>query len=143
MRGSTTLVLLLGALIALGGCAIGTATNLPKTPGALPSRVGAMVISGIRVPVIPPQGLFWTHVQAPVRGVTGKPQGPKTGEATVHAISTPPLPGIPSIKLFSWGDASEDTAIANGGITDVTGVDYESRVILMFYRKFTLKVHGD
>lgn len=134
MRTTLTLALALGCLVTTVGCV-----------GMTPGRFGTAYVSGSRVAIMPPQGIIWTSVGAPLKlDASGKPQGSRVGEATARAIATPPIPGLaPSIPLFAWGDASEETAMADGGITDVTGVDYEGRVVLMIYRSLTVKVHGN
>jgi hypothetical protein len=134
MRTTLTLALALGCLVTSVGCT-----------GVTARQAGAAYIGGSRVAVIPPQGILWTSIGAPLKtDATGKPQGSKVGTATARAIATPPIPGIaPSIPLVAWGDASEEAAMADGGISDVTGVDYEGRVFLLMYRSLTVKVHGN
>lgn len=146
MQKTASMALAMGCLSLLTGCVSfhpGVLMGVVRTP----ARTLTATVSGNRIAVIPPQGAIWTNVRAPATaGVTGKPQGSRTGEATVSGIALPPLPirgmsgGTP---LFSWGDASEEAAMADGGITDVTGIDYEGRVILMIYRSLTLRVHGN
>jgi len=67
-------------------------------------------------------------------GVTNNAQsGGKKGRATATSI----------LGLVGIGDASVKTAAANGGITKVSRVDYESMQILGIYGTYTVVVSGD
>ena len=97
------------------------------------------------VPVIPPKGILYTKIKAPIwLGPTSF--GSRMGSATTRQIGLPPLP-VPGLTtgldLVAWGDASIQSAAAGAGITDVKHVDYESQVFLLFFRKFTIEVYGD
>ena len=55
-----------------------------------------------------------------------------------------PFPGLAlGLTLFSWGDASIETAARNGGVQKVEHVDYELEVFLSVYRRTTAEVYGD
>ena len=109
------------------------------------SDVPYRALARVSVPVIPPMGLLYTDVHAPLTlGATSF--GTKRGAAVSHQLGLPPLPfpGLTTgLDLFAWGDASEKAATANGGITTVRHVDYELRVVLWLYRTFTIDVYGD
>ncbi len=117
------------------GCVMG-----PPRPDA-PYRLA----SKAKTPVMPPPGLLYRKSKAPLSfGPTDF--GSKFGRATSTQIGLPPLPfpGLTAgLDLFAWGDASEKTAAANGGITNIKHTDYEMEVILMVFRRFTLEAHGD
>lgn len=121
------------ALLSLSACA----------PGS-PSRQAAFFVTRTKVAVIPPVGLLYTNITAPVAaGVSGKPIGSLVGRASSNSIAIPPNPfGIPAVGLFTWGDMSEKASAADGGITNVTHVDYEMTVFLMFFRRVTLITYG-
>lgn len=98
-----------------------------------------------KTPVAPPPGLIYTHYKAPLSAATGE-VGSRTGESTSHQIGLPPLPfpGLTTgLSLFSWGDASRESAVREGGISQVTQVDYDFTVVLMIYRRFRTEVHGN
>jgi hypothetical protein len=118
--------------------------SLPACAPGSPSRQAAFFVTRTKAAVIPPVGLVYSNVTAPIAaGVSGKPVGPLVGRASSNSIAIPPNPfGIPAVALFTWGDMSEKTAAANGGITNVTHADYEMQVILMFFRRVTLITYG-
>jgi hypothetical protein len=99
----------------------------------------------VRTAVIPPQGLLYSNVKAPLTaGETSF--GPKRGRATSHQIGLPPLPfpGLAmGLDLFGWGDSSKQSAAANGGLARVEHMDYELQVYLFVYRRFTTEAYGN
>ena len=101
-----------GLVLALGlaGCAL--------KPVSL-SRQGAFAVGRYTTAVIPPLGVLYSNVSAPAAAaVSGKGFGTKRGTATVHSIGLPPIPIgglIMGVNLFSWGDMSEERALADGG----------------------------
>jgi hypothetical protein len=113
--------------------------------GGSPGRMGAFMRSRTKAAVIPPIGILYTKTTAPVAaGVSGKPLGSRVGRSSVSSIGIPPNPfRIPPVALFSWGDMSEMTSAANGGITKVTHADYEMTVVLLFFRRVTLITYGE
>ena len=131
------------ALVAAGlllGCAgmNGASMNRPD--------LGTRAAAQLSAPIITPPGLLYTHTRAPV--TMGYPSrfGSRKGTATVQSIGVPPLP-LPGLgaglTLFSWGDASLETAARNGGVKQVEHVDYELEVFLFVYRRTTTEVYGD
>lgn len=124
----------------LGVAAFATACAGPG--GAVRPDAPFRMVAGYKAGVIPPLGIIYSNVKAPLATVPTT-LGPKTGQATVHHISTPPIPGImPSIAIVSWGDASEKAATADGGITRVDQVDYAFESYFWIYKKFTTEVTG-
>ena len=85
----------------------------------------------IGAPVVPPLGLVYTQIGAPL-SLKGQPGG-KRGESEVVAI----------LGLVSTGDASVRAAAKNGGITNVTHVDYEFQNVLGVYQRYTTVVYGN
>lgn len=67
----------------------------------------------------PATGLFYTGVawDGGVKGATG----PKRGEACATAV----------LGLFASGDASTEAAARNGGITNISGTDHRSTIVLL------------
>jgi len=125
--------------------AIALAGFLLVSCAATRSDVPYRLVSGVTAPVIPPLGLIYTNLHAPISlGPTSF--GTKRGTAVSHQIGLPPLP-YPGLvggpDLFAWGDASEKTAAANAGITKVQHADYSLLVVLWVYRRFTIEVYGD
>ena len=99
-----------------------------------------------RTPVIPPVGILYTHIEAPLSTAPPPQLGTRTGRATSHQIGLPPLPiaGLMTgIDLFAWGDASEEAARREGDLTQVHHTDYELTVYLLIYRQFTVVAHGE
>ncbi len=86
----------------------------------------------IGAPVVPPLGLLYTNMDAPIFGGAGD-VGSRRGEASVTAI----------LGLFSWGDGSVKAAAANGGISDVKRVDYHFTNVIGIYQHYTTVVHGN
>jgi len=131
----------IAAALALAGAAL-----VAVLPGcATRSDVLYRAIADVRAPVIPPQGLVYTHFRAPL-ALDSTGFGSKHGAAVSHQIGLPPLPFpwlYTGLDLFSWGDASQQTAAASGGITKVEHVDYDLMIVLMVYRRFTTEVYGD
>lgn len=133
MRSAIALAACLG-LAALTGCA-----------AASRSDTAYRALAKLHAPVIPPQGLFYTHLKAPI-SLEATDFGAKRGTATSEQIGLPPLPfyGLQTgLDLFAWSDASLQAAAAAGGITEVEHVDYELTVVLFFYRRFTIEVYGN
>ena len=86
-----------------------------------------------------PVGLIYHDVQAPPEGVPLTPANGtrtiiKTGRACAHGV----------LGLVAWGDASQQTAAQNGGITKVYAAD-ETRtgVLAIVYREYCTVVSGE
>lgn len=112
--------------------------------GGKANRLGIGRIAGYQSMVLPPPGLLYSDFKAPQRPAVGA-VGSKKGTATVHSIGIPPNPwtGLLGWSLFSWGDASAETAKQSGGISEISHVDYDFRLILMIYRRYTTEVYGN
>lgn len=85
----------------------------------------------IAAPVVPPIGLVYTELDAPLapRGEVGS----RRGTSTVTSI----------LFLVSTGDGSVRAAAQNGGIREVKLVDYEYTNVLGVYQRYTTVVYGD
>ena len=89
---------------------------------------------GMVAPVVPPMGLIYNNVKAPIDINVDKTSfGTKRGEASVVAI----------LGLFSGGDGSIQAAAKDGGITTVNHVDYEFTSVLGVYQRYATVVYGD
>lgn len=101
---------------------------------ALVSLVAAALMLGgcIAAPVVPPVGIIYTNMEAPIGGGP-RESGSKTGRSSVTAI----------LGLISTGDGSVAAAARAGGIRTVKGVDYEFSNVLFIYQRYTTVVHGD
>jgi hypothetical protein len=75
--------------------------------------------------------MIFTSVSGPV-AATGNSGGSKMGQATSTGILG-----------FAGGDASINTAAANGGITKISHVDYHTTGLLGIYAKTVVTVYGD
>jgi len=85
-------------------------------------------------PVMPPPGLFFTSIQAPIdTDVNTNPIGPKVGEATSTSV----------LGLFAFGDASVASAAQDGNLTKINHLDYEYFNLLFLFQKFTTRAHGE
>ena len=76
-------------------------------------------------------GMIYTCVSGPV-AATGNTAGSKIGQATSTGILG-----------FAAGDSSIKTAAANGGITKISHVDYQTTCILSLWAKTTVTVYGE
>ena len=84
----------------------------------------------IAAPVVPPLGLVYTDMKAPLN-LGGDPAS-KRGTSTVTAI----------LGMVSTGDGSIRAAAKNGGINDVQLVDYEFYNVLGIIQRYTTVVYG-
>ena len=99
--------------------------------GCLLFGVAGSMLGCIAAPVVPPIGLLYTDLDAPLapRGDVGSRRG------TSHVTSI--------LFLVSTGDGSVRAAAQNGGIRDVKLVDYEYTNVLGVYQRYTTVVYGD
>ena len=97
--------------------------------------VMSLQLSGCLVaPVQPPYGILYTSYQAPLDyDQDGGAVGSKSGTSETMSI----------LGLVALGDGSIKTAASNGGITTITGADYEYVNIIGVYQKYTTIVHGE
>ena len=90
--------------------------------------------AGFGAPVVPPTGLVYTSIRAPIDIDSDQTQlGTKRGESSSQSV----------LGIAAWGDASTRAAAENGGITTIRHADYEFYTVLGLYSKFTTIVHGD
>ena len=78
-----------------------------------------------------PIGSLFTDVQLPV-AVTGNAQGTKIGVAKCKSV----------LSMVATGDCSLEAAKKQGGITEVTHVDWKANNILGVIGEYELIVHG-
>ncbi len=134
MRVAKALALVLAAGL-LAGCA-----SVSVRPDS-----GYRAVNKFRVAVLPPPGFIYTNTKAPL-SFRATDFGSKVGRSTSSQVGLPPLPfpGLTmGIDLFAWGDASEQTAAAAGGITDVKHTDYQREVYFLVFRRMTVEAYGD
>lgn len=91
---------------------------------------GLVVLSGCATPF--PCGQIYTEIKSPVAAGDGGSYS-KVGTSKATSI----------LGLVATGDASIKTAMANGGISKVKFVDYESKNILGLFGEYTTTVYGD
>ena len=77
-------------------------------------------------------GCLVTNVNAPITA-TSNANVSKTGAASCSSI----------LGVIALGDASQQAAMKNGGITKIHHVDFNSFSILGIYAKFTTTVYGE
>lgn len=78
-----------------------------------------------------PQGMLLTDVTLPT-AVTSNAGGDKVGTATCQSI----------LSLVATGDCSINAAKKNGGISNVTHVDWKANNILGIIGNYTVTVYG-
>jgi hypothetical protein len=91
--------------------------------------VAAMLLQGCATSV--PVGGLFTDLQLPV-AVTSNAQGTKIGIAKCKSV----------LGLVATGDCSLEAAKKQGGITEVTHVDWKANNILGIIGEYELIVHG-
>ena len=107
-----------------------------RTAGIVVALVSlAVVMTGCSgfyaAPVIPPQGMLYTDVAAPINTEGGEVPD-RNGEAYCQSV----------LGLFAWGDASVKAAAEEGGLSTVDQVDYKFWNVLGIYSKFTTIAYG-
>lgn len=90
----------------------------------------SVFVSGCATPV--PYGAIFTEVKMPVAASNEGVTGQKIGTAKCTSI----------LGLIATGDSSIETAAKNGGISQISHVDYEVRNILGLIGEYTTKVYG-
>lgn len=88
-------------------------------------------LSGCALAMSPVTGFLYSDVKHPGFSVPGV-GGPDHGEACASSI----------LGIVANGDASIETAKKNGGIVQVTSVDYKTSNILLVYSKYCTIVYG-
>jgi hypothetical protein len=78
-----------------------------------------------------PVGALYTELELPV-AATSNSQGNKIGRASCRSV----------LALVATGDCSLETAKRNGGIQQVTHVDWKARSILGIIGDYELVVYG-
>ncbi len=96
--------------------------------------VATLSLGCIAAPVVPPLGLVYTKVDAPLSIGTGEHEPSlKRGESSSRSI----------LFLVATGDASVKAAARAGGITDIKHIDYEYRNVIGIYQRYTTIVYGE
>ncbi|GAB4315890.1 MAG: hypothetical protein Kow0059_08190 [Candidatus Sumerlaeia bacterium] len=89
---------------------------------------------GYVAPVMPPVGLIFESVSAPLDTDMQQTQAsPKEGEASSICV----------LWLFAFGDCSIQKAARDGNITTINYADYSYLNILGFFQSFTVHVYGE
>jgi len=90
--------------------------------------------AGLRAPVIPPTGAWYTNVSAPLDiDADHTSIGVKQGRASSRCI----------LGLVATGDAGLRAAARNGGLQTVTHIDYEYINVLGIYQRYTTIARGE
>jgi len=79
-----------------------------------------------------PVGTFLTDIKLPITATSAQ-GGSKKGEAVCNSY----------LAVLSTGDCSIESAKANGGITTVTHMYWDTNNILGLFGKYTLTVYGN
>ena len=93
----------------------------------------ASLVGCYSAPVIPPVGMFYSNIGAPIS------TGPRD-------TAMPQSEGLASsssvLGLFAWGDASVEAAAAQGNLKTVDHLDYDYFNVLGIYQVFTTRAYG-
>jgi hypothetical protein len=91
------------------------------------------LLGGCATAMSPVTGTMYANIKAPLTAtsVGDKPQ--RVGRASVRSI----------LGIIASGDASIATAARNGGIREITYVDYESQNFFGVLAEFTVVVYGN
>jgi hypothetical protein len=85
-------------------------------------------------PVMPPPGLFFTSIKAPIdTDAQSNAVGAKVGSSSTSNI----------LGLFAFGDASVASAVQDGNLSKVDHLDYEFLNIFFIYQRFTVNAYGE
>lgn len=95
-----------------------------------------------RAPVIPPQGLLFSSVKAPVSiNFDNTPAGrqlSRVSQSSTYYFRDFIITGMD----FSWGSVGINEIARKGGLSQVYFADYEYLNILGIYAQFTINVYG-
>jgi hypothetical protein len=94
-----------------------------------------------KAPVVPPVGLVYEHIKAPL-SVNYKDTQVNPGK--VGSVKTRYFCGWPLIfnSSFAMDDASIEAAARQGGLDEVAYADYEMMNVLGVYSEFTVHAYG-
>ena len=93
-----------------------------------------------RAPVIPPQGMLFSRVTAPLStDFDETPVCVKWGEASSQFFHEPLFTQLD----FAWDKALLGEAARNGGLSKIHYADYEHFRVLGIYSKFTVRAYGE
>ncbi|MDF1821078.1 MAG: TRL-like family protein [Alcanivoracaceae bacterium] len=81
----------------------------------------------------PVTGLLYSNVKAPLTATQAGEKPQRVGRASVRSI----------LGILATGDASIATAARNGGIREITYVDYESQNFFGVLAEYTVVVYGN
>ncbi len=89
---------------------------------------------GYYAPVMPPSGLFFSSVQAPI-DIDADPTtfGMKAGQSSAFSV----------LGLFAFGDASVASAARDGNLTTIHHLDYDYLNVLFIFQRFTTTAYGE
>lgn len=95
----------------------------------------AFSVAGCLVaPVVPPLGMFYTSIEAPLDvDFQQTSLGTKVGQSSCISV----------LGLVATGDASSQAAAEEGGLTTILGADYNYLNVLGIYQSYTTIVYGD
>lgn len=100
--------------------------------------------AGMNAPVIPPQGMLYSNVSAPLTtNFSETPTGAaitKTAKRNTRYFYVPFTYGLLS---FGWDEAAVQKIAKEGGITDIAYAEYSALNILGIYAEFTITVYGN
>ena len=93
-----------------------------------------------RAPFLPPNGVIYTNVKAPLStNYKNTPVSGKRGEASSFYLADPFFTGL----SFAWKNCDIQTAAENGNIGKVHYADYTAMKFLGIVGKTTVTVYGE
>ena len=95
--------------------------------------VTAALLGGCATAQSPVTGMMYANVSAPLTATVAGEKPQRVGRASVRSI----------LGIIATGDASIATAARNGGIREITYVDYESQNFFGVLAEFTVVVYGN
>ncbi len=90
-------------------------------------------LGGCALAVNPTTGVMYNNIRGPIMATSSDKEPTRVGRASVSSFA----------GIVSTGDASIQTAMKNGGITEIHHIDYESQNMFGLMAKFTVVVYGD
>lgn len=114
---------------------------------ALLTTVGCGMYGIPKAPLMPPIGIIYTDIQAPLQGKNDwtlsynhTPVNPgKTGTSSCIYVA---FPFYPVLSVAVMDPATVETAAKSGGLTEVEYADYQYFTVLGIFSRFTVNAYG-
>lgn len=97
------------------------------------AMLAVALLGGCARAMSPVTGTMYSNIKAPLSATVAGEKPQRVGRASVRSI----------MGIVASGDASIATAARNGGIREITYVDYESQNFFGVLAEFTVVVYGN